>query len=418
MDEKTAKRKSWLYHWLIDNRFINFLLGLLLILIVIYMLHKVQFIFEPIIKLFSAVGAPIIVGGIFYYLLNPLVDRAQKRWHWQRWIMITILFVLLTSLLVGSLAILIPILTKQLTELINSWPTYWKNINDLVEKILNDPNIKPMQSWFDKQNQALANNLRNFSTTYLSGAVGSVSGAFSHISSFFITLITFPFVLFYLLKDGEKLPHYLAQFVPNSKKQAFIFVLREINGQVANYVRGQLIVAFAVAIMFSVGYMIIGMPYGIGIGVAAGFLNLIPFLGSFLAMVPAIVVAIFISPIMLVKVMIVFMIEQTLEGKVISPKVLGDSLKIHPLTVIVVLLSSGNIFGLMGVIFGIPGYAVLKVLTIHLYDYWKSNSLLFSKAERQAVRMQHRAKIEQQPSEFAKNNGVTNSTANHEDLED
>ena len=415
MEEQTTKRKTWLYHWLIDNRFINFLLGLLLILIVIYMVNKVQFIFDPVVKLFSAVGAPIIVGGIFYYLLNPLVDRAQKRWHWPRWIMITVLFVLLLSIVAGGLAILIPILTKQLSELIDNWPTYWHNINQIVDKILNDPNIRPVQSWIDDQSQALANNLKDFSKNHLSGAVGSVSGVFSHISSFFITLITFPFVLFYLLKDGEKLPHYLAQFVPNSKKKPFVLVLREINGQVSNYVRGQLIVAFAVAVMFSVGYMIIGMPYGIGIGVAAGFLNLIPFLGSFLAMVPAVVVAIFISPIMLLKVLIVFMIEQTLEGKVISPKVLGDSLKIHPLTVIVVLLSAGNIFGLAGVIFGIPGYAVLKVLIVHIYDYWKSNSMLFSKEERQAVRLKQLAKVDTASSEFAQNNGVTEPEKNSDE---
>ena len=115
--------------------------------------------------------------------------------------------------------------------------------------------------------------------------------------------------------------------------------------------------------------------------IVAGILNIIPFLGSFLAMVPAIVVGIFVSPITLISVLIVFMIEQTLEGRLISPKLLGSSMKIHPVTVLIVLLSAGNVFGVLGVIFGVPGYAILKVLVYRFYSWLESTSDIFKETD-------------------------------------
>lgn len=388
------QKQSWFYKWIINNKFISVLSGVLLLLLIIFMLDKVHFIFKPLSELFSAVGAPVILAGVFYYLLNPLVDRFQFKYHVKRWITITVEFVILIGLVVWGLAVAIPALSEQVNQFVKHWPEYWSNLNTIADEVLHDPRVAPIQDWLIQQNDNIAQSLQKLTSGYASGAVGSVTGLVGHISGFFITLVTFPFILFYLLKDGHDMPFYMARFFPKATQKSFIHVLGEINQQVSNYIRGQLIVAFSVAVMFSIGYAVVGLPFGWVIGIAAGFLNLIPFLGSFLAMIPAIVVALFISPWMLVKVLIVFMIEQTLEGKVISPKVLGDSLKIHPVTVIVVLLSAGNIFGVMGVIFGIPGYAVAKVLVSHFYSWWQSNSEFFSPEERDQIRSERQQKME------------------------
>ena len=173
------------------------------------------------------------------------------------------------------------------------------------------------------------------------------------------------------MRDGHDLPEYLAKAFPVRYRPQFLQILGEINTQLSQYIRGQLVVAFFVALMFFIGYLVIGLKFALTLAVAAGFLNLIPYLGSFLAMVPSIVIGAFISPVMLVKVLIVFAIEQTLEGRFISPLVLGSNLAIHPVTILVVLLASGQMFGLVGVIFGIPAYAVLKVLFIHGFELFK-----------------------------------------------
>jgi predicted PurR-regulated permease PerM len=150
-----------------------------------------------------------------------------------------------------------------------------------------------------------------------------------------------------------------------------------MNAQVSSYIRGQLTVAFAVAIMFMIGFSIIGLDYAITLGIAAGFLNLIPYLGSFLALVPAVFLGIVGGPVLLVKVLVVFVIEQTIEGRVISPLVLGSQLSVHPVTILLVLLTSGKLFGLVGVILGIPAYAAIKVVIANVFEWYKRISNLY-----------------------------------------
>lgn len=110
-------------------------------------------------------------------------------------------------------------------------------------------------------------------------------------------------------------------------------------------------------------------------------MNIIPYLGSILATIPALVVALVDSPSMLIKVIIVFSIEQIIEGRVISPQILGSNLKMHPITIIFVLLTGGKLFGVVGVLFGIPGYAILKIIVVHIFQWYQSYSGLYENEE-------------------------------------
>lgn len=370
-------KQSVFQRWLLNNKIISSMLIILLLLAIIYMFDKVNFIFEPIVALFSAVGAPIIIAGVFYYLLNPIVDWAERRYKMSRVATITVQFLVLLVLIVWGLAVFIPWLSDQIVGLINHWPEYWRALVKMIDQLTADKRFADVNKWFNQTNSDISKWVQNYSAEYAKKGIHGVSSVVGTLTSAIITIVTFPLILFYLLKDGHQMPNYMAKFLPPKARGSFLDTIGEINKQISNYIRGQLSVAFAVMVMFAIGYTIIGLPYGWLIAISAGLLNLIPFLGSFLAMVPAVVVGLFVSPMMLVYVFIVFMIEQTLEGKVIAPKLLGNSLKIHPVTVVVILLSAGNIFGLAGVVFGIPGYAIAKVLIYRLYKWWQLNSGLF-----------------------------------------
>lgn len=370
-------KQSVFQRWLLNNKIISSMLIILLLLVIIYMFDKVNFIFEPIVALFSAVGAPIIIAGVFYYLLNPIVDWAERRYKMSRVATITVQFLVLLVLIVWGLAVFIPWLSDQIVGLINHWPEYWRALVKMVDQLTADKRFADVNKWFNQTNSDISKWVQNYSAEYAKKGIHGVSSVVGTLTSAIITIVTFPLILFYLLKDGHQMPNYMAKFLPPKARGSFLDTIGEINKQISNYIRGQLSVAFAVMVMFAIGYTIIGLPYGWLIAISAGLLNLIPFLGSFLAMVPAVVVGLFVSPMMLVYVFIVFMIEQTLEGKVIAPKLLGNSLKVHPVTVVVILLSAGNIFGLAGVVFGIPGYAIAKVLIYRLYKWWQLNSGLF-----------------------------------------
>lgn len=370
-------KQSVFQRWLLNNKIILSMLIILLLLAIIYMFDKVNFIFEPIVALFSAVGAPIIIAGVFYYLLNPIVDWAERRYKMSRVATITVQFLVLLVLIVWGLAVFIPWLSDQIVGLINHWPEYWRALVKMIDQLTADKRFADVNKWFNQTNSDISKWVQNYSAEYAKKGIHGVSSVVGTLTSAIITIVTFPLILFYLLKDGHQMPNYMAKFLPPKARGSFLDTIGEINKQISNYIRGQLSVAFAVMVMFAIGYTIIGLPYGWLIAISAGLLNLIPFLGSFLAMVPAVVVGLFVSPMMLVYVFIVFMIEQTLEGKVIAPKLLGNSLKVHPVTVVVILLSAGNIFGLAGVVFGIPGYAIAKVLIYRLYKWWQLNSGLF-----------------------------------------
>ncbi|EIW13515.1 transport protein [Lactiplantibacillus pentosus KCA1] len=359
------------------RRTIQILIIILLVLLIFFMGKQVDWLLTPVRQFFSIVGLPIILAGVLYYLLNPLVDRLEQRHHVRRTWTIIGLFVVVTALIVLGIIAIIPTIRDQTVSIINDWPTYWKNASTEVNRWINDPQLSGIRDQLESWNTDLSKLVSGRFSKYLTGTVTSLTGVFSTVTTVIIGLITMPFILFYLLRDGHQLPKYMAKFVPTKARQGFQDVLTEINSQVSNYIRGQLTVAFFVAVMFAVGYSIIGLKFALTLGIAAGVLNLIPYLGSFLAMVPSVVIALVTSPWMLVQVLIVFVIEQTIEGRFISPLVLGSSLDIHPITILVVLLAAGKIFGLMGVIFGIPGYAILKVLWTHLFAWYRHASGLY-----------------------------------------
>ena len=169
----------------------------------------------------------------------------------------------------------------------------------------------------------------------------------------------------------------MTNMLPTAWRNDTSAVLTQVNLQLSSYVRGQLIVAGTVAIMFSIMFSIIGLKYAVVIGISAGFLNLIPYLGSFLAMIPAVILGLVAGPFMLIKVLIVFMIEQTIEGRFVTPLIIGSSLSIHPITILFVLLTAGQMYGVLGVLLGIPIYASIKVVLKAIFEWYKQYSGLY-----------------------------------------
>ena len=183
-----------------------------------------------------------------------------------------------------------------------------------------------------------------------------------------------PIVLYYLLLEGNKIPRTILYYTPTKHRETVSRILYRSNYQISQYIRGQITVAIIVAILFAIGYGIIGIDYGISLAIFAGFCNVIPYLGSFIAIIPVVIIGVLTSPLMLIKVFIVMFIEQFIEGRFVSPQILGSSLQIHPVTILFVLLGAGKLFGLVGVILGVPGYAVIKVFVGELYRVYREHS--------------------------------------------
>ena len=323
---------------------------------------------------------PVIISGLLYYLLNPIVDFLERH-RVKRIIAISIVFILIALLILWGLAVAIPAIQRQVLSFMHNLPDYLEKANMTIDDFLDNkvsPEIKPQ---LDEWTSQLSQNITSWASSFSARAVNWVSNLIAVASQVIIALIIMPFIVFYLLRDGKNLKGQIIRFLPTKIRESAGKVLSDVNTQLANYVRGQITVAIIVALMFILLFKIIGLRYAVTLGVTAGFLNLIPYLGSFLAMLPALVLGLVAGPEMFVKVVIVFIVEQTIEGRFVSPLVLGSQLNIHPITILFVLITSGSMFGIWGVFLGIPVYASAKVVISALFEWYKDVSGLYEKDE-------------------------------------
>lgn len=375
MDHKRkTKRVTFFEKWFLNNRFSIILFNLLLFFLIIWMFNKISFVLNPAWAFFNAILPPILLAVIQYYIMNPVVDWLEKKWRVPRTVTIVVLFILVVVALIWIINTIIPIVQGQINSLVKNWPRIWNDAVNSTQEALRDPRLHSVRGNLDKMISNAQRTLFKSGQDAFNNTLSSISSAVSIITMIAMTLITAPVILFFMLKDGHQLRPYIAQFAPQRWQASFSKLLYDINYALASYIRGQITVAFWVGIMFTIGYSIIGLPYGYALAILAGLLNLIPYFGTMIAIIPVIVIGIMTSFSMLVKILVVFSIEQLIETRLISPYVMGNKLELHPITTILLLIGASAVWGLWGVIFGIPIYAVLKIIVSRVYNYYRQVS--------------------------------------------
>ena len=186
-----------------------------------------------------------------------------------------------------------------------------------------------------------------------------------------MTIVTVPFVIFYMLKDGPKLLPNIKRMLPDKQADVIGDLLVKMSDTIAKYISGQVIECLFVGTFSAIGYGLVGIPYALLIGMFAGITNIIPYLGPYIGLVPAIFIALSMSFKEVILVIVVCVVVQQIDGNLVYPNVIGKTLDIHPLTIIMILLAAGNIAGLLGMILAIPLYAVSKVVVTYVYDIIK-----------------------------------------------
>lgn len=377
MDEQNQRfRLSWFFKWFLNNQAVTFFLVTLLVLLTIFVFTKVSFLLKPIGSFIEIILLPMLLTGLLYYLLNPIVDWLEK-YKISRTAAISVLFVLIGLLLVWGLAVAIPSIQEQVTSFAQNLPSNIQKIESHVTTLLENEQFEQFRPTALEILNKVNDQIISYAQKFSSSAVNWASSLISTASQIIVAILIMPFILFYLLRDGQQLNAHVTQYLPTQWRSSVSKVLTDVNAQLSNYVRGQVTVAIIVALMFSVMFSLIGLSYPVTLGVMAGFLNLIPYLGSFLAMIPAVILGLIAGPVMLIKVLIVFMVEQTIEGRFVTPLIIGSSLSIHPITILFVLLTAGQMYGVLGVLLGIPIYASIKVVVKVIFEWYKAYSGLY-----------------------------------------
>lgn len=381
MGQNTSKnnrrKNSWFWELFLNNKLVTSLLIILLILVIIWVFGQISHFFQPLGVIINLLAFPIIASGILYYLFSPLVNKLSANGI-NKNISVFTIFIGIVLLITWGIITLIPIIRNQTQSFIENLPVYYESINQMITNFpFNFGLADSMDDLVEFIKQIDLTSLTERINPLLTTTFGGLGSVIGIVAQLFTGIFTIPIILYYLLVSGHEIPPFILYYVPNKYRLAVSRVIYQGNYQISQYIRGQILVAVAVGIIFTIGYTIIGLDYGVTLAVLAAVLNVIPYLGSFIAVIPAVVIGLLTSPTMFLKVVAVLVIEQTIEGRFIQPQILGNSLKIHPITILFILLISGRLFGLSGVILGVPGYAVIKVVCSEIYEWYRENSDLY-----------------------------------------
>ncbi|MFD2044361.1 AI-2E family transporter [Ornithinibacillus salinisoli] len=344
-----------------DKRWFQTLVFFILVFLLILLISATNFIFDPVFKYVGAVAIPFIGAGILYYLTKPLMElfMRYKINH-----SISILLVFLVLIFVGFIVTMyiVPIAQRQIVNLANNIPkmvdwaqeiiTYWQANQTLIPEEVDNA----------------INNFTENLQSHIEAVLNYLFGFIGQLISFIFALVLIPFFLFFMLKDGDKFVPFITKIFSKKKAANLRSLLRKMDDVLTSFIQGQLIVSFCVGILLFIGYLIIDLPYSLTLAIFGMVMNVIPFVGPFLSVIPALIVGAFQDPMMIVWVALVMVIAQQIESNFISPNVMGRVLALHPLTVITIILAAGSIAGFLGILFAVPIYALVKSIIVHFYE--------------------------------------------------
>ncbi|WP_228618076.1 AI-2E family transporter [Exiguobacterium sp.] len=361
-------------HIMFESKWYRALFWALTIFLVIWVGTQISFVFEPVKVILALVTVPLILAGLFFYFLVGIVDYLEKR-SGKRGVSVAITLTSLLLIITIVFSVLGPLLVEQVTSLVNALPSIAKELQVQIFAVRDSLMENEFLSRFVNENDDMFTEFTNNVTAYLGDIFGNVASSVGRLVGFItsavITIVVIPFMLIYMLLDGKRLPDSIVKWLPKSYESETRKILNDMHTTVKNYVHAQLLVAFFVGITSLIGLWIVGVDYAILLALFMMVTNIIPYVGPFLGAAPAVVVAFIQEPIMAVWVIVVIIIVQQIESNVISPLIQGKSLKVHPLTIIIVLLVAGNLAGIIGMLIAVPTYAVAKVVVQNIVRIYK-----------------------------------------------
>ncbi len=351
-----------------QSKVFRFLYAIVLLFLIIWLGGKVSFIFHPIVIFVQTLFFPFLVSGVLYYLFRPIV-RYLHQYKVPKSISILLLYLLIIGVFVLLGYLIGPVLQHQFSNLVENFPALLEKAKVKFAELNHNPWVNKYINWDE-----IAGNVVNYLQTSYTTIGSNLAGFFGIVTNILVVFVTVPFILYYMLKEGEKAAPYMLRILPDRERGHGILILNDLDNALSSFIRGQVIVSVSIGLIVLIGYLIIGMPYALLLALFAMFTNIIPFIGPIMGLTPALIIAAVHSPSMVVKVLIVAIIAQQLEGNFITPRVLGNTLNIHPLTIILLLLVAGGLAGFLGLLLAIPTYAVLKVIASHAYKLFKLRS--------------------------------------------
>lgn len=336
-----------------------------MVLLVIFLLSEVQFLVNPILSLVATLFFPLIFAGFLFYILKPVVEFLSRSKYIPRTLAIFIVFfVIIGGAVLGGFTVGGKI-EEQVMQFAKDVPSILEKNEEQTKQVINENNFGLMS--YEEAKQKLLTFIKDHGER-----IGkNVAVIISSITSFVTVLVIVPFIVFYFLKDGHKLLPFILKYLPQKHHIEGRRILTDIDKALSTYIGGQMIVALVNGFLMYIGYLIIGVEYALVLALFIVITAVVPIIGPALGVLPALIIGLMTDPFMAVKILILLTIVQQIEGNLVSPLIIGNKLSIHPLTVILLLLVAGKLYGFIGILLAVPLYSVLKVLTKNFYRLYQ-----------------------------------------------
>ncbi len=325
-----------------------------------------------LVYLLAPVLMPFAFAAMLAYLGDPLTDKLET-YRLSRTNAVLVVFSVMTLVFVLVLLLLVPLLEYQVEHFLTNLPAYVAWLNETVIPWAQRRfhlGIRPVNL-----NQIV--NLVKSHWEQAGGIAATVMSSVSHsggvIAAWLMNLLLIPVVTFYLLRDWDDLVIKVHDLLPRRVAPTATKLAGEVDTVLAAFVRGQFYVMLALGCIYSIGLWMTGLDLALLIGMLAGLVSFVPYLGAIVGIVMACIAALvqFHELINLVPVGIVFIIGQSLEGMVLTPMLVGDKIGLHPVAVMFAVLAGGQLFGFLGILLALPVASVIMVLLRHVHDLYR-----------------------------------------------
>jgi predicted PurR-regulated permease PerM len=319
---------------------------------------------------------PLAAAFVISYLIDPIIDRFEAH-RVRRSIAIFVLLALVGGVFLGGILFVLPKLQREVSGLAERMPDYLDQLVTVaIPSIEQRFGIKLPHTFGDLLGSVRSGeiplpleSLRKLLTSAFATLTGSLGAL--------VGLLVIPILTYYLLVEFDSIVARIGSWVPPRHRDYVFDKARTVDRLVSGFLRGQLLVAASLGALYAIGFTIIGIDLALGVGIVAGVLALVPYLGGAVALSTATVLAIlkFGFDWHLGAVVGWYAVCQMLEGFVLTPRIVGQSVGLHPAVVIVALLIGGDLFGFLGLLIAVPGAAVVKVFVDELGDVYRRSSV-------------------------------------------
>ncbi len=338
-----------------------------------------------LIYLLAPILMPFAFATILAYLGDPLADRLEilriKKYQLGRTgavaVVFTVMFVIISTLLI----IIVPKIESQISHFLSQFPAYAKWVNTtIIPWIEQYAGVDISLIEGNKVTEIIKGHWQKAGKSALK-LMGSVSRSGAIVAEFTMNLVLIPVITFYLLRDWDILTHKIYHFFPRRAAPTVAKLASEANDVLGAFMRGQFYVMLALGSIYSIGLWFVDLNLALLIGMIAGLVSFVPYLGSIVGIAIACVAALlqFQDPIYLIPVSAVFIVGQSLEGMLLTPLLVGDKIGLHPVAVMFSVLAGGQLFGFLGILLALPVASVIMVVLRHVHEIYEDSD--FYRAE-------------------------------------